>query len=979
MSDLTFIETQFPIARLSAESYKERKANLGQTLTRLGKWWGRKPLVLVRASILGMLMPASEDPKRDREIFLKLMTMDSEGLWRRRKAVVADRALLAEAPAFADEWNDADDETREELRETVWRALSPEVRARLDATRRFPLSRETFDALPYDQKLRHCLRPEHLEGPDELTWREINAHLRTNASNLPELVEQLGRKRFGHRPRVGDSFCGGGSIPFEAARIGCEAFGSDLNPIAALLTWASVNLIGGGGEVQQRVRSVQEQAFAEANAQVTAWGIEQNESGWRADAFLYCVEVSVPGCDYAIPLAPSWVIGERSKVIGRLRNAPGRHRLDIEIVTNPSEADWLQATLGSKTGGTGTVKDSRVIDPIDGSRSWSLEELRGPLGLRLWEESDLVPQPSDLLQERLYCIRWVRPDDTKVYLAPTEADLARERQVLALLKERLPEWRAKGFVPSITIPASGIETDRLFRERGWTHWHHLFTPRQLLVNGLLAASMIVDERVLEAARMLAVGRLADWNSRLSAWMPHKGNEKGNQVFTNQALNPLANFSARSLTKLARSWFLFEKGYSTAAVRAAEVCACDARDVSVTRDVWITDPPYADAINYHELADFFLAWDEHALARTFPEWIPDGRRALAVRGTGEDFKRSMVEVYANLARHMPDNGMQMVQFTHQDPSVWADLGMILWAAGLRVTAAWTVATETPAGGHKKGNYVQGTVLLVLRKRLHPENGFLDEVYPLVEDEVRRQIDSMRELDEGGEPNFGDTDYQLAAYAAALRVLTQYQTLDGQDVGHELFRARPTTEGRGRRPGQREASRFEQVIERGIQIACDYLVPRGLETVWQGLSGDERLYLRALDVESRGERRQGMYQELARGFGVREVKPLLHTDKANSTRVRTPGEFGRRDLEGNAFGGSKLRQLLFAVHTTATEEKPESGMRYLKDELRDYWSDRQRLITLLDWLANLGQVEAMSHWNVDCQAARLLAGRLRSDHG
>ena len=46
-----FIETQFPIARLSAESYKERKANNGQTLTRLGKWWGRKPLILVRAAV----------------------------------------------------------------------------------------------------------------------------------------------------------------------------------------------------------------------------------------------------------------------------------------------------------------------------------------------------------------------------------------------------------------------------------------------------------------------------------------------------------------------------------------------------------------------------------------------------------------------------------------------------------------------------------------------------------------------------------------------------------------------------------------------------------------------------------------------------------------------------------------------------------------------------------------------------------------
>lgn len=55
----SFIEKQFPVSKISKESYKERKAGAGQTLTGLGKWWGRKPLILVRASILGCLMPAS--------------------------------------------------------------------------------------------------------------------------------------------------------------------------------------------------------------------------------------------------------------------------------------------------------------------------------------------------------------------------------------------------------------------------------------------------------------------------------------------------------------------------------------------------------------------------------------------------------------------------------------------------------------------------------------------------------------------------------------------------------------------------------------------------------------------------------------------------------------------------------------------------------------------------------------------------------
>ena len=80
----SFIEVQFPVSKVSKESYKERMANLGQTLTGLGKWWGRKPLVLVRATILGLLLPVSDDLTKDREIFLKLMTMDDEGLYLRK-------------------------------------------------------------------------------------------------------------------------------------------------------------------------------------------------------------------------------------------------------------------------------------------------------------------------------------------------------------------------------------------------------------------------------------------------------------------------------------------------------------------------------------------------------------------------------------------------------------------------------------------------------------------------------------------------------------------------------------------------------------------------------------------------------------------------------------------------------------------------------------------------------------------------------
>lgn len=957
----TFIETQFPIARLSAEAYKERKANNGQTLTRLGKWWGRKPLILVRASILGMLMPASNDAKKDREIFLKVLTMDDQGTWERCKDFSSS---------------------------VPWRTVDGPSRA-------------MFDAMTYAGRIAYCDRPENVEGPSEAAWADINAHLGTTASKLSELIQQLGQRTFGHAPRVGDSFCGGGSIPFEAARIGCEAFGSDLNPVAGLLTWAGLNLLGGGQAVQEEVMRVQAAALAAADKQVTEWGIEHNEHGERADAYLYCVEVKPEGCDYFIPLAPSWVVGEKSKAVAKWKLVPGSDRLELEIAeVGDDEFKRYKEKYGA------TVVGSRVVDPFNANRSWSLEALRGADGLRRWANDDVVPRADDVFQERLYCIRWVKtiikngkPKEVRRYAAPDAADLAREAKVLELLRGCFADWQREGFIPSMVIPEAGDETARLYRERGWAYWHQLFTPRQLLAHGLLAklSGDLVESQAAQVGCLLGLGKLANMDAKLCVWHVGPANENGEQVFLNQALNTLSNYSNRPLLMLLKTWAtpnLPEPPFGT----NSRVVNADARDIRHACDLWITDPPYADAVNYHELGDFFLAWYDKQLCKVFPEWTPDARAELAVRGNGDDFRRSMVDVYKNLALHMPDNGLQMVMFTHKNPAVWADLGMILWAAGLKATAAWTISTETASVGLKQGDYVQGTVCLVLRKRAANEPGFLDEVYPLVEDEVKRQISSMQALDEGGEPNFNDADYQLAAYAAALKVLTQYGNLDGKDVEHEVFAVR----------AKGEKSDFQAVIERALGIACDTLIPQGLENAWRDLSLVERYYLRSLDIESRGERRKGMYEELARGFGVTDIKPLLKSDKVNGTRVASAsalaasvllavgddeagatGQMGTNGGRGRGrvavagphpFAASPLRHLLFAVRETAVNDNsPEPGRQYLRDTFgQGYWGRREGFVNLLEWLAALGNAEGMGEWVADSDAARMLAGRLRNDH-
>jgi putative DNA methylase len=954
----SFIETQFPVSKLSKESYKERKSAQGQTLTQLGKWWGRKPLILVRAAILGLLIPATDNPTKDREIFLKLLTMDDEGMWQRKKLSITSNVLKEYLlPHEVTEYFEGD-----------------KLRSGLSRDIQEALQRKVFKQMGYDERLKYCYRPEEIEGPSLSAWKDINSHLGTNVSSIPELVEQLGIRQFGSRPTVGDCFCGGGSVPFETARIGCDVFGSDLNPVAALLTWASLNIIGGGEKVVEEVNKAQEEVYDEVDMQITKLGIEHNEKGWRGYAYLYCNEVVCPECGWKVPLLPTLSIAERmQKVIAELEPDPENRRYHIHIKQATSE-ESKNARL------SGTITSHGMACPnteCPGNKSpipiaTIRREHEG--GLRLWENNDIVPRPDDVFQERLYCIRWMESVTNSSgsqqaiwhFCAPNEHDIEREKQVLLLLKEGFSEWQEKGYLPSMQIE-KGYNTDQPIRERGWTHWHHLFTPRQLLECGYLMKHTFNSNNPLSNCwTLLMNGRYIERNSRLCGIDPTRDGVA--RTFSNQALNTQYQFGSRG--------FLYYEGYNITKEFAENInssysiCAADAKSCNHICNIWITDPPYADAINYHELSEFFLSWYEKPLKKIFPDWYTDSKRVLAVTGSNEKFRKSMVEVYGNLTKHMPDDGIQIVMFTHRDANVWADLSMILWAAGLQVTAAWCIATETNTA-LKAGDYVKGTVLLILRKQTSNETAFLDEIYPKVEEEVINQLNSMLALEDKEDPNFADTDYQLAAYAAALRVITKYKNIEDIDIHRELNKVRQAG----------EKNPLEEVIYNAVKIACDYLVPTGIERyIWKQLTPEEKFYIKGLEIESHGEYRSGAYQELARGFGIREYKNMQASEKANQTRLMTATEFKNKNLDDKeGFGSSLLRNLLFAVNETVKNDETSAGKIWLRTELgQQYWNKRREIIELLRYLSGIGMSSSMAHWKKDADAARLLAGAVENDH-
>jgi putative DNA methylase len=835
------------------------------------------------------------------------------------------------------------------------------------------LQQLVFNRFSYDEKLKYCDRPEQIEGPSEEIWKEINSHLKTNASNLQEFFQELGKRKFGHVPRVGDAFCGGGSVPFEVGRMGCDVYGSDLNPIAVLLTWASLNIVGGEEETARKVRQARETIYVAIDKQITEWGIEHNENGARADAYLYCIETRCPECGYMIPLAPSWVIGETTKTIAKLIKNDKKERYDVDILSNVSKSMMTEAK------NSGTVRSNALHCP-NCPQSTPITMIRGDrrgengtqYGLRLWDNEDLVPRDDDIFRERLYCIRWVEtkydekgnPYKTRYYKAPDENDLKREQKVLELLQDRFNEWQTKGYIPTAKIEP-GNTTNHPIKTRGWTYWHHLFNPRQLLVGGLLNKEALKSkDKITIISAMLGLQKSVDNNSRLSGWSSSAGKELVDHVFGNQALNTLNNYGNRGFVALDTPFKFNFKRYPFKKKNIIE--PKDARIVNTSCDLWITDPPYADAISYHELSEFFISWIEGAINEVFGNWYTDSKRALAITGSDETFRKSMVDSYRNLANHMPDNGMQIVMFTHQDSAIWADLALILWAAGLRVTSAWTIATETDSA-LKQGNYVQGTVLLVLRKQTSDESAFEDEIRFHVENAVKTQLDSMLLLDDKEDPNFGDTDYQLAAYAAALRVLTQYKNIEDFDIEYEL--------SRHRQPG--EKSPLENIIEDAVKVACSYLVPTGFnEMVWKILTPEGRFYLKGLELESHGEFRAGAYQELAKGFGLREYKFFFASSKANQVRLKNAVEFGTKVLGNEGFGSSLVRHALFAVREAHRTETTQTGKNWLRNEFKEYWNQRKNLVEVLNYLA--GMENKSDSWNKCGKAARLVAGAVENDH-
>src|SRR6266478_1442506 len=203
------IEVDLPIKRISAHSRREKSIRHGHIST-LHIWWARRPLAACRAVICASLWPDPGDPL-------------CPPVFREKAAAIVTAFVKQAVPSVA-----------------LRNSCSPESLARWES-----LANAALPLDPHDPAHQNVLRFALLDFiADFANWDNstVPAYLETSRALTQAAHEALGGA-LGTRPLVVDPFAGGGSIPLEALRVGADAFGSDLNPVAVLLNKALLEYV----------------------------------------------------------------------------------------------------------------------------------------------------------------------------------------------------------------------------------------------------------------------------------------------------------------------------------------------------------------------------------------------------------------------------------------------------------------------------------------------------------------------------------------------------------------------------------------------------------------------------------------------------------------------------------------------------------------------------------------------------------------
>ena len=621
-----------------------------------------------------------------------------------------------------------------------------------------------------------------------------------------------------------DPTAGGGSVPFEAVRLGLETLANDLNPVAALIERATIEWPGKHGvAIKALVEELGAKFTTIIRKRLAGVFPGEPQDGTRPDGYLWARTIKCPYCDGLVPLSPNWRLasdGTGVRLKPDLSMGPGTEGrvCSFKIVTSAKEQSAATVARGD---GTCPYSDcGRVIDGDEIKAQAQAGRMGEQLFTVVYKERVLTTTKTGRTREK-----WVRG-----YRATRPED-ENSTEIQARLAEKLPEWEAFDIVPSERIP-DGNKT-REPQRYGMRLWCDLFSPRQLLCHG---TSVEVFREMLDADRAagklsevrqaaygylaLSLDKLLNYNSRMSVWMPTRevvANTFNRHDFafcwSHAEMAPLVvglgfdwaiEQTAKCIGELIalvrpeadrNAGTLFaDAGVDTHSPPPVTI-TCKPGDsldhiADGSIDLVVIDPPYYDNVMYAELSDFFYVWLKRTAGHVFPELFrrqltdkdneavanparfrgQKGARALA----GRDYQERMASIFAECRRTLKADGVMTLMFTHKATGAWDALTKGLMEAGFVITASWPINTEAEGSLHIRDKAAaNSTIFLVCRPRADDARAEQDRYWEDVEPRVARAV--RERVEEFQAAGIARVDLYLASFGPALEEFSRHWPL------------------------------------------------------------------------------------------------------------------------------------------------------------------------------------------------------------
>ena len=610
-------------------------------------------------------------------------------------------------------------------------------------------------------------------------------------------------------PLVVDPFAGGGSIPLEALRLGCETFASDLNPVACLILKVMLEDIPRHGRgLADELRKAGAKIKVQAEKKLSDL-YPKDPDGATPIAYLWArtVRCEAPKCGAEIPLMRSmWLCRKPNRkwaLKPSVREDGAVPRVSFDIFEPRSDREVVAGTVARARA---TCVCCRAVMPPDRVR-FQLAAQKGGADAVFDEDGERVGGA------RLTAVVTLKPGEPgRHYRLPTEADYEAVRKAQERVADILEEWESGGRqglcpVPDEPLPPVGTLGFRVQRY-GMLRWGDLFTARQKAA--LTKFVSLFDQKEspsysdsLRTGLALAISKNADYCSALGSW--HLSGEKVSHLFARQAIPMVWDFTESSpLCDATGNWMAHVEWVAKvidqqSVTGMGQIQAADAIEHPLpdqASGVWFTDPPYYDAVPYADLSDFFLVWlrrslPSHPLLRnTFdpgdhlspkvPEAVQDETKiSNGQPKTREWFEETMATAFAEGSRVLHEDGIGSVVFAHKSTEGWEALLSGLIRGGWTITGSWPIATEMGARLRARESAALATSIhLVCRPRSTdaPVGDWADVLRELPE----RVAEWMQRLQREG---IRGADLVFACIGPALEIYSRYsrvETAEGREV-------------------------------------------------------------------------------------------------------------------------------------------------------------------------------------------------------